>query len=64
MVVDHLGHTYNHIEIVAEKAKIDLLSSFEMLAMPKPRVVYNHWTGTVDWNGGMEWWNGMMESQT
>ena len=20
-------------------------------------VVYNHWTGTVDWNGGMEWWN-------
>ena len=21
------------------------------------KVVYNHWTGTVDWNGGMEWWN-------
>ena len=20
-------------------------------------VVYNHWTGTVNWNGGMEWWN-------
>ena len=20
-------------------------------------VVYNHWTGMVDWNGGMEWWN-------
>ena len=20
-------------------------------------VVYNHWTGTVDWNCGMEWWN-------
>ena len=20
-------------------------------------VVYNHWIGTVDWNGGMEWWN-------
>ena len=21
------------------------------------QVVYNHWIGTVDWNGGMEWWN-------
>ena len=20
-------------------------------------LVYNHWTGTVDWNGGMEWWS-------
>ena len=20
-------------------------------------VVYNHWTGMVDWNGVMEWWN-------
>ena len=24
-------------------------------------VVYNHWTGMVEWNGGMEWWNGMVE---
>ena len=23
-------------------------------------VVYNHWTGTVDWNGGMEWCNGKL----
>ena len=23
----------------------------------KSQVVYNHWTGTVDWNGGVERWN-------
>ena len=20
-------------------------------------VVYNHWTGMVEWNSGLEWWN-------
>ena len=27
------------------------------MLIPYRTVVYNHWTGTVDWNGGMEWWN-------
>ena len=25
------------------------------------RVVDNYWTGTVDWNDGLEWWTGMVE---
>ena len=20
------------------------------------RAIYNHWTGVVDWTGGLEWW--------
>ena len=24
-------------------------------------VVYNRWTGMVDWNGGLEWWTGIVD---
>ena len=33
------------------------LSTYVSRKEQERRVVYNHWTGTVDWNGGMEWWN-------
>ena len=24
-------------------------------------VVYNHWTGLVDWTGGLDWWTGLVD---
>ena len=26
-----------------------------------PRAVYNHWTGLVDWTGGLDWWTGLVD---
>ena len=23
--------------------------------------VYNHWTGLVDWTGGLDWWTGLVD---
>jgi len=28
---------------------------------PSPRAVYNHWTGLVDWTGGLDWWTGLVD---
>ena len=25
-------------------------------------VDWTHWTGMVDWNGGLEWWTGTVDS--
>ena len=25
------------------------------------RGVYNHWTGLVDWTGGLDWWTGLVD---
>ena len=24
------------------------------------QVVYNHWTGLVDWTGGLDWWTDIL----
>ena len=24
-------------------------------------IVYNHWTGLVDWTGGLDWWTGLVD---
>ena len=39
-------------------AVIPTLSSQRYLLSVYP-VVYNHWTGMVEWNGVLEWWNGV-----
>ena len=39
-----------------DSESLDYVSSIRHILEPF-EVVYNHWTGTVDWNGGMEWWN-------
>ena len=23
--------------------------------------IYNHWTGLVDWTGGLDWWTGLVD---
>ena len=25
------------------------------------RAIYNHWTGLVDWTGGLNWWTGLVD---
>ena len=25
------------------------------------KAVYNHWTGLVDWTGGLDWWTGLVD---
>ena len=49
-----LNHCENEINLLYGHNEC-FLSYFAMIVFPM--VVYNHWTGIVDWNGGMEWWN-------
>ena len=23
--------------------------------------IYNHWTGLLDWTGGLDWWTGLVD---
>ena len=30
--------------------------SHSVVSRSPARAVYNHWTGLVDWTGGLDWW--------
>ena len=37
-------------------------NSDQLVARSQPyRAVYNHWTGVVDWTGGLDWWTGLVD---
>ena len=47
-------HTYTH-------ACTSPLSHMPTHFPPLLPVVYNHWTGLVDWTGGLDWWTGLVD---
>ena len=41
------------IDWIGQNNVLDLLQT---LNAGLPKAVYNHWTGLVDWTGGLDWW--------
>ena len=40
---------------------VPLTSAIVIVNACKKRAVYNHWTGLVDWIGGLDWWTGLVD---
>ena len=46
---------------VTVKSQTDIQPSLVLTSAKKamklaPPAIYNHWTGLVDWTGGLDWW--------
>ena len=45
----------NHTQI-PQKYAHKLVSAYPQSVASGIMAVYNHWTGLVDWTGGLDWW--------
>ena len=46
----------SRVKLKGRKRGLGETSTISIFLMVAATAVYNHWTGLVDWAGGLDWW--------